>query len=298
MYRFFLLLTALTALSQCATEQALAQKGKRPTKDTPNAKTAESTPEAEYEKGNAAFDRKAWATATTHYNAALKLKADYVPALINRGRVSFFTGKFNDAVTDLSKACELKPDNGVAQTWLAAANLDKGDHAAALVAAGKAVKLDENQGLAWYVRGTAQIHKGEYKQAIDDLNEAAKLTPNDPVIYNNRGIAWEKLGDAAKAKADFDRRDQLKGQTTVAGDGTMSPTKQHAHEQMLAAKKRFDQIDFNIQSLQRRRPVVGQRVLPGQQVVIVPTVPQDLLKLREEAWKAFQEASRVYKNTP
>ena len=53
------------------------------------------------------------------------------------------------------------------------------------------------------------VHALRRDFALDDLNEADKLHPNDAMILNNRGIAHQKLGDAKKAAADFQRCDQL-----------------------------------------------------------------------------------------
>lgn len=235
-----------------------------------NRGTWPSTPEVEYEKGNAAFDRKDWNAAGSHYDAALRLNADHIPSLINRGRVALVTGKAIDAATHFRKVVELKPELPAARTYLAAALLDQGKHADAIVQAGKAVELDPKQAFAWYIRGTGQIHKGEYRKGIDDLNEAAKLVPNDPLVFNNRGVAWQKLGDEAKAKADFERRDQLNA-------------KQDAKLRMDQALARHDQIDFQVKTLQNNRRL---------------RVPPELLRLREEAWKEYLNACKAYNDAP
>lgn len=239
--------------------------------------TPQSTPEAEYEKGNAAFERKDWDEARSHYDAALRLNADHAPSLLNRGRVALVTGKVNDAAADFRKVTDLKPELPAARTYLAAALLDQGKHADAIVQAGKAVELDPKQALAWYIRGTAQIHKGEFRKGIDDLNEAAKLVPNDPVVFNNRGIAWQKLGDEAKAKADFERRDWLND-------------KQKAYEWLVICEKRLDGINRSINQIQ------GRRIQPlyTQGRYVVPTVPPEMYQQREEATREWHKAGEAY----
>jgi tetratricopeptide (TPR) repeat protein len=284
MSRPILFLLAIVTLSHGASGNAPADDSKRRLYYGKGG-TQPSTPEAEYEKGNAAFDRKDWNEARSRYDAALRLNADHVPSLLNRGRVALVTGKVNDAAADFRKVVELKPELPAPRTYLAAALLDQGKHADAIVQAGKAVELDPKQAFAWYIRGTAQIHKGEFRKGIDDLSEAAKLVPNDPVVFNNRGIAWQKLGDEAKAKADFERRDQLNA-------------KPNAKLKMEQALARHDQIDRHIKSLQNPGQVgrLAAQGVPVRQVV--RPVPPELLRQRDEAWKAYLEACKVYNDLP
>lgn len=283
MSRPILFLLAIVALTHGASGYSHADDYKRGV----NAKrgTSQSTPEAEYAKGNEAFDRKQWDSAKMYYDDALRLKADHVPSLLNRGRVALVTGKVNEAAADFRKVTELNPELPAGRTYLAAALLDQGKHADAIVQAGKAIELEPKQGFAWYVRGTAQIHKEEFKKGVEDLNEAAKLVPNDPLVYNNRGIAWQKLGDEAKAKADFERRDQLNAK----------PLAKLKMEQALA---RHDQIDRSIKSLQNPHQA-GMRAAQGIPIrKVVQPVPAELLRQRDEAWNAYLEACKVYNDTP
>jgi tetratricopeptide (TPR) repeat protein len=275
MNRPILFLLAIVALTHGASGNSRADDYKRGVGTKRG--TPQSTPEAEYQKGNEAFDRKEWDSAKKYYDAALRLNADHAPSLLNRGQVALVTGKVNDAAADFRKVTDLKPELPVARTYLAAALLDQGKHADAIVQAGKAVELDPKQSFAWYIRGTAQIHTGEFRKGIDDLNEAAKLVPNDPVVFNNRGIAWQKLGDETKAKADFDRRDWLND-------------KQKAYEWLLVCEKRLDDINRSINQLQARRTPP----LSTQGRYIVPTVPPELYQRREEATREWHKAGEAY----
>ena len=288
MIRSITFLVAVAAFASGAGGNALGQNEKQRVNSKGGVSSKggipEGTPEVEYEKGNAAFNRGEWEKAKSHYDSALRRTADHVPALLNRGRVALTTGKLNDAAADFKKVVELKPDLPFGRIFLAAVLLDQGKHADAIVQAGKAVELDAKQPFAWYIRGTARIHKEQYREAISDLDEAAKLVTNDPLVFNNRGIAWQKLGDETKAKADFERRDRLNA-------------KQDAKLKMEQALARHDQIDFNIKSLQNRR--VPPMVHVGQQgIQPVPQVPPELLKLRDDAWKAYLDACKVYNEMP
>lgn len=75
----------------------------------------------------------------------------------------------------------------------------------------------------------------------------------------------------------------------VAQSEKKGDAKQKAHEAMVAAEKEFNLIDGNIKALQARRPV------PNKNGVIVPVVPEEMLKRREVAWNAYQKAAAEYK---
>lgn len=275
MKRAILFLLAVVVLSLGVSGYTQADDSKRRIGE--RRATSQSTPEAEYEKGNAAFDRKEWDEAKKYYDAALKLKTDHVPSLLNRGRVALATGKLNEAAADFQKVTELKPDLPAGRTFFAAALLDQGKHADAIVQAGKAIELDPKQPLAWYIRGTARVHEGEYRKAIDDLSEVVKLAPNDPLVYNNRGIAWQKLGDEANAKADFERRNWLND-------------KQKAYEWLVICEKRLDGINRSINQIQSRRI----QPLYTQGRYVVPTIPPEMYKQREEATREWHKAGEAY----
>ena len=51
--------------------------------------------------------------------------------------------------------------------------------------------------------------KGEYDKAIEDFDTAIGLDENDPVAYYGRGLAHSSLGDASKAREDFNKALEL-----------------------------------------------------------------------------------------
>ena len=52
-------------------------------------------------------------------------------------------------------------------------------------------------------------NKGDFDQAIKDCSEAIKLDPYNAFAWRNRGDAYRKLGNEAKAKADFLKAEEL-----------------------------------------------------------------------------------------
>ena len=70
----------------------------------------------------------------------------------------------------------------------------------------KAIELNPQYALAYSNRGEVHYYLKNYTQAIDDLNKAIELglegTNLGEALYY-RGLAYEKLGDNARAEADF-----------------------------------------------------------------------------------------------
>ena len=54
------------------------------------------------------------------------------------------------------------------------------------------------------------VEKGEYGEAIKDYSKAIELDPDDADVWNDRGDAYTKLGNEAKAKADYLKAEELK----------------------------------------------------------------------------------------
>ena len=61
--------------------------------------------------------------------------------------------------------------------------------------------------------GYAYYELEEYDKAIDDFTEAIPHVRGQlelpAKLYNSRGLAYQKIGQNAKAKADFDRAKEL-----------------------------------------------------------------------------------------
>jgi tetratricopeptide (TPR) repeat protein len=266
-----LLLVTSFAVALSLAGPAIAQKDQpagKPGGSTKPTKYGNNTADAEFKKGNAAYDRKEWMKAIPHFTEALRLNPDYKPALFNRGRAYMFDGKFDAAVVDLRKAGELAPNDPWVQTWLAAALVEKGDHDDAIAVCTKSLKLDAKQAFAYFIRGVAFLRKFEYAKAIQDLNESDKLNPNDPMFHDNRGLAYQMLGEIKKASADFARRDVLVKNK----------------ERVIQAESQYKAIDAQIEVYEKIRPRIS--------------IPPVLLQRRAAAWNALQEAIQLHKQAP
>jgi len=62
---------------------------------------------------------------------------------------------------------------------------------------------------AYNNRGAAYWLKEEYNRAIADYDQAIRLDPKYALAYFVRGLVYQKIGNAAKADADFAKAREL-----------------------------------------------------------------------------------------
>ena len=125
-------------------------------------------------------------------------------------------GDWKNAEQTYHKLLQLQPDNAMAANNLAYLMLEHGlntDVALSLAQTGRRGMPDEPS--AADTLGWAYYHKGTYQSAVDLLEEAAKEDAakqnpkKDANIYYHLGLSYEKLGDKARAKAEFERALQI-----------------------------------------------------------------------------------------
>jgi tetratricopeptide (TPR) repeat protein len=114
--------------------------------------------------------------AAAQYEAALRLKPDYVEAHYNLGNIwSQLPGRLNDAAAQYEAALRLKPDYAEAH---------------------------HNLGLAW-----SQM-PGRLNDAIAQYEAALRLKPDFAPGWHNLGVSWFHLGNLPAAAAAF--REELR----------------------------------------------------------------------------------------
>ena len=82
----------------------------------------------------------------------------------------------------------------------------KKDKKGAIAAYTKAIKADPKDAVAYANRGALQ---GDNKRALADLNKAIELDPKYANAYSNRAKVRKDMGDAAGAKADAAKAEEL-----------------------------------------------------------------------------------------
>jgi TonB family protein len=83
------------------------------------------------------------------------------------------------------------------------ASFGKGEFPQALADFDKAIELQSDKPALFIGRGRTRMAMKSYDFAVADLDKAIALDPNSSFAYFLRGAANEKLGDKAKAKADY-----------------------------------------------------------------------------------------------
>lgn len=93
--------------------------------------------------------------------------------------------------------------------------LNLGDYELSMSDLNKAVELDPDYGFRYQARAYLKTRLQDHEGAIADYQKAVDLDPSDPIAYNNLALAQEQMGWAGKAKANFDKSDQLQGLQTA-----------------------------------------------------------------------------------
>ncbi len=99
---------------------------------------------AHFNRGNAYYSEEQYNQALADYNAALRIKPDYIKVYLNRGNAYARIGQYSRAIADYDHSLRLKPN-------------DFG---------------------AYGSRATAHCHLGKAKQAFSDYMESARLEPS------------------------------------------------------------------------------------------------------------------------
>ncbi|MGI8811728.1 MAG: TonB family protein [Pyrinomonadaceae bacterium] len=82
-------------------------------------------------------------------------------------------------------------------------NAGKGELAQALADYTKAAEMKSNEPSIYFGRGKTHFIMKSYELSITDFTKTIELNPRSSVAHFSRGGAYEKLGDPAKAMADY-----------------------------------------------------------------------------------------------
>ena len=164
-----------------------------------------------YVQAAALFDSGRFAETVAAIDAARLCDGGFAPALILRGKASFYEGEGDAAESDFRKAAAARPSSAEARLWLARAlrsgrksaeaallleelladdpfnhralraaseaALDRGDAAAARAYLDRSAEAVSEAGLAFLDRARFRWADGETESALEDIRAAAAVLP-------------------------------------------------------------------------------------------------------------------------
>uniref|UniRef100_A0A0N7ZBY4 Stress-induced-phosphoprotein 1 n=1 Tax=Scylla olivacea TaxID=85551 RepID=A0A0N7ZBY4_SCYOL len=191
----------------------------------------------EKEAGNAAYKKKDFETALTHYSKAIELDPTDMTFLNNKAAVFFEQQKYQECISTCEKAVEVGRENRADFKLIAKAFTRTGNAYKALKDYGKAKmfyekslsehrtpetkellskveKLIKEQERLAYIdpakaeeekaKGNELFRKGDYPAAVRHYSEAIKRNPEDAKIYSNRAACYTKLAEFNLGLKDCD----------------------------------------------------------------------------------------------
>ena len=133
--------------------------------------------------------------------AAGGLSADNLATIYNNRGIAYWSkGDFDKAIADYDAAIRIRPNYVAAYHNRAMANNDKGRSDQAIADYDTAIRLQPDDAFAYENRGRAKLHVGQLGPAVDDLARAVQLDPSDgyTVLWLHLARVWAGTDDAAE----------------------------------------------------------------------------------------------------
>jgi tetratricopeptide (TPR) repeat protein len=168
-----------------------------------------------YNRANTYYAQNDYDKALADYDRAIKSSPDQAVYFNNRGNTHLALNRTEAAIADYDRAVALDPKDALAyyNRGNARRKLDDDDGAQADFNA--ALAADPNYDSAYYARGNLAYDRGEFEKAVADFTRAINLQP-EPDYYNNRGNALYSQKKYERALADYTRVVEL---TPADSDG-------------------------------------------------------------------------------
>jgi tetratricopeptide (TPR) repeat protein len=145
--------------------------------------------------GVISFESRDFAAATNHFHAALTIKPDYLKAHGNLGLALIELRDFAGASNHLAQAVAADPARARNRCLYALALVELGNAPAAIAEATAALQSDGNNGVAFALLGRAHALRGEVPEARQMMARALQLSPDVPEVRFWAGLEAAKQGD-------------------------------------------------------------------------------------------------------
>ncbi|XP_002509580.2 hsp70-Hsp90 organizing protein 3 [Ricinus communis] len=212
------------------------------TEEDKEAKERKAQAVKEKELGNAAYKKKDFETAISHYTTALELDDEDISYLTNRAAVYLEMGKYEDCIKDCDKAVERGRELRSDFKMIARALTRKGtalvkmaksskDYDSAIETFQKALtehrnpetlkKLNEAERAKKELeqqeyfdpkladeereKGNEYFKQQKYPEAVKHYTESLRRNPEDPRAYSNRAACYTKLGALPEGLKDAEK---------------------------------------------------------------------------------------------
>jgi tetratricopeptide (TPR) repeat protein len=142
--------------------------------------------------------------AKEDYDKAIELNPNSAESCLNRGAFHANRGDLDRAIVDFSKAARIDPESQAAFQNLGQLYLMRNEFDQAIVALKRAIDLDPKAASAYLTLGEAYSQKGEPGPAFINIDIGMSLGPTDPRAHQIRGAALLRAGKTEEAIPEFD----------------------------------------------------------------------------------------------
>jgi tetratricopeptide (TPR) repeat protein len=138
--------------------------------------------------------------AVRHYERALELRPDFIPALLNAGQASMQLNDYPAAERRFQKAAELDSGNPDAANQLGLAYAKQGRTREAREWFQKAIEIKRDHAGAINNLGVLYGELRQFPDAIAAFEYGISAAPDDDTLYMNLGRVYVALGEQEKAR--------------------------------------------------------------------------------------------------
>ena len=143
---------------------------------------APKTPELHYNLALALFANSNIVEARVALERALKIRPDYVKALVLLGRCLAATEQFDDAQQAFTKAIKIEPNNYLPHYRLGRLHVYKGNSAKATESLGASLDINQQLMPAQEALILNSIYSGEHQTTADLIEASLRIAPNNESI--------------------------------------------------------------------------------------------------------------------